>query len=69
MQEEPPVLERAPPRLDERVRELHVDPGEYAAERLLEESIANVDEETRASMLANIRLNREITAAAKAAGL
>jgi hypothetical protein len=40
-----------------------------AAKRLLDESVANVDAETRASMLANLRVNREIAAAAKAAGL
>jgi tetratricopeptide (TPR) repeat protein len=39
------------------------------AKRLLDEATAHVDEETRASMLANLRVNREIAAAAKAAGL
>jgi len=33
------------------------------AKRLLDEAVANVDEETRESMLTNLRLNREITAA------
>jgi hypothetical protein len=40
-----------------------------AAKRLLDESVANVDAETRASMLANLRVNREIAAAAKEQGL
>ena len=33
------------------------------AKRLLDESVAHVDEETRTSMLTNLRLNREIMAA------
>jgi tetratricopeptide (TPR) repeat protein len=40
-----------------------------AAKRLLDESVANVDAETRASMLANLRVNREIVAACKEQGL
>ena len=39
------------------------------AKRLLDESVAHVDAETRTSMLTNLRLNRDITAAAQAAGL
>jgi hypothetical protein len=40
-----------------------------AAKRLLDEAVAKVDAETRASMLANLRVNREIAAAAKEQGL
>jgi predicted ATPase len=40
-----------------------------AAKRLLDDAVANVDAETRASMLANRRVNREIAAAAKEQGL
>jgi uncharacterized protein YyaL (SSP411 family) len=39
------------------------------AKRLLDESLSQFDAEDRARALANIRLNREIAAAAKAAGL
>ena len=39
------------------------------AKRLLDEAVANVPDDVRASMLANLRLNRDIAAAAKAAGL
>ncbi len=39
------------------------------AKRLLDESVAHVDEETRQSMLTNLRLNREIMAACKEAGI
>ncbi len=40
-----------------------------AAKRLLDESLAKVPAEHHAAMLANVRANREIAAAAKAAGL
>jgi tetratricopeptide (TPR) repeat protein len=39
------------------------------AKRLLDEAVTNVPDDIRESMLANVRLNREIAAAAKAAGL
>ena len=39
------------------------------AKRLLDEALAKVPAEHHASMLANVRVNREIAAAAKAQGL
>jgi tetratricopeptide (TPR) repeat protein len=39
------------------------------AKRLLDASVAHVDAATRESMLANVRVNREVAEAAKAAGL
>jgi hypothetical protein len=40
-----------------------------AAKRLLDESIAQADEETRGLMLTQLRVNREIVAASKAVGI
>ena len=40
-----------------------------AGKRLLEESLAKVPEEHHAAMLTNVRVNREIVAAAKEQGL
>ena len=40
-----------------------------AAKRLLDESLAKVPTEYHAAMLSNVRLNREITAAAATAGV
>jgi len=46
------------------------DPAHLAeARRLLDDAVANVDAETRESMLTNLRLNREIMAACKEHGL
>ncbi len=39
------------------------------AKRFLDEAVANVPDDIRSSMLANLRVNREVAAAAKAAGL
>lgn len=46
-----------------------VAPIGQGGKRLLDESLSQLSAEDRASALANLRVNREVAAAAKAAGL